>query len=133
MALESDYREIDLGRDFEIKEAKRVMRKFTEWWRDWSDEIPAEIIHTGKYKVRIGWWSGIFGELGLALDNNLIKDSGVKSRCEQFLGKYCGTDYWNFNTARTKKEDIDEANSILQLVINTLSRSYPESVETTSV
>ena len=86
--------------------------------------MPKQTLHAGgNFKVRINWWSGVCGYLNLALSSGLINDEIVKNECEAFLGKYAGQDYWEGGAKRTTKEDIDEANTVLEKVVENLQNS----------
>lgn len=68
---------------------------------DWSDEIPAQMIHSdaqnNKFKVRKNWFVGVSAMLSNVLDENVIK-----------------------NPEPTKKSDIDKANGIIDEVLRGL-------------
>lgn len=100
------------------KVRNKILQRLLEF-NDWSDEIPEAILHGGgKFKVRINWWSGVCGNLQNALSFELIKDPETRKVCEEFTKKYLAPHYWGTdNDKRTTREEIEEANRVIQRVI----------------
>ena len=88
-----------------------------------KDDIPKEIVHSfspdRNYKVRKGWWQGVYGEFEFMLkyldqQNNeeLITD------INQFLHDYEGKQ--GFIDRLTTEKDIQKANNLIDRAINAL-------------
>lgn len=94
---------------------------------DWSDEIPDHLVSSvdtpgdpPKDKARKTWFATVSGNIELAIINGLISDE-LAQKHEQFAQKYC--DDPEFGGRMTIKEDIDEANELLDAAINELESS----------
>jgi len=84
-----------------------------------SDEIPDKIIRgshpdRSKFKVRKNWFHGVVGYLGMALEQGLISGSTAQTEAENFIDYYTSDE---FGTRLTTAEDIERANSIINLVL----------------
>ncbi len=82
----------------------------------WSDEIPAEDIHNGNYKVRKNWWVTIRNITYLILRNCIISDES-KRQISNFNDKFSSEE---FNGRYTTKEDIAEGNEFVDFLIREL-------------
>lgn len=65
-----------------------------QWYRDeWSEEIPEEIIHSGMYKVRAAWFTGVISVIDVARDYNDIKSWRNRLRAKKFMKKYASQEF----------------------------------------
>jgi hypothetical protein len=111
----------------QYKERRRisVLMLLTKFRDEYSNKIPERILHGGgKFKVRINWWQGVCGNLSLAISSELINDEKLLDEMNKFLAKY-SQDNWNNGTKRTTKEEIDEADELLNVVICYLEKNQP--------
>jgi hypothetical protein len=92
---------------------------------DWSDEIPDQIHHDGKYKVRINWWNSTAAFLRIA-SKKLVDDPELRSRIKGFNDKYTDPAFWKGLTTRTTKEDIETANRVIRTTLDYLKGHYPD-------
>ena len=92
---------------------------------DCIDDLPKERVvpsdpNYHKYKCRTNWWQGILSRFRYLLEDGLIKDEGVSDSVEAFI-KFAMEEI-DFTKFRVK-EEIDQANEILDLVISHLESS----------
>lgn len=105
-------------------EEERKERDYLERLRklkdEWSDEIPKKIIHgpssdLKKFKVRRNWWQGVVGSLAMALERGQIPNPEVQEEVKEFLEHYTSEKF--HKQPLTTAEDIEKANSIINLVL----------------
>lgn len=105
------------------KEIVQKHIKRLEVLREYKDEAPAEMVHStsvdNKFKVRKGWWAGIVLSFRLLVEDNLLP----KEMCREIdclCKKYCDD---SFRERMTTEEDIDEANVLLEKIVNELNKN----------
>lgn len=83
----------------------------------WSEEVPAEEIHSGDSKYRKNFYqSGIFAIFMIA-ENGKIKSKEAKEAVEDFIEAFANEEFKNRFTTR---EDIDRANKDINTILKHL-------------
>lgn len=103
----------------ELSPRQKLLQELLRLRDEYSGEIPDRIVSSTDdqgYKVRKGWFSLVTGNLELGMEQGLVSQKLVE-KAEQFADKYCMGD---FAARLTTKEDIDEADALLNEVIEEL-------------
>lgn len=86
---------------------------------DWNDEIPEQVVHSNSpmanFKVRRGWFGNIILATRLALDDKSIRSDEGKKAAEQLISRFTSDKFREQKL--TKKEDIQEANRLIDIVL----------------
>ena len=91
---------------------------------DYSDEIPEEIIHEGKFKVRGRWFASIIADLEIGLREGVIGAQHV-GVIQSFFDKYLVETHDSqntFGTERITRDQIEEGNHLLDVVLGRKSK-----------
>ncbi|MFC1810378.1 hypothetical protein ACFLZH_02685 [Patescibacteria group bacterium] len=87
---------------------------------DFSNDIPETWISgNGNFKVRMNWWQPLIDTLDL-INMETIEDQVLKQEIEAFICKYSESGITHIGI---RKENIDEADLIIQKVIKYLQNS----------
>ena len=85
----------------------------------WSDEIPEKIIHSDsriKSKARRNWFTGVVANVENALTEEEIKTPEQKMAAEELLTRFTSKEF--IEQELTKKEDIQEANRLIDIILS---------------
>lgn len=83
---------------------------------EWSDEIPEEIIHSGKYKCRVNWFVIVKLCLEMGLEDGMISDPEI----QQLAGRFIEEIYSEREIRRKRRttiQEIQRVNSLINLVL----------------
>lgn len=83
---------------------------------EFSDEIPDEVIHFNKFKVRRNWWVGLLGALQNGLADGVFSDPRARLEIENFTNFYLDSANF-FDKPLTTQEDISRANRIINIAL----------------
>ena len=113
-------------KEYYSKILSETLSRFISLRQDFTDEIPDEISkpeHDPKYEVRksrVGFFTEIKDLISGLLRSQLINEPVLIEKCEEFLGFVKNANWSEQN--RIKKEDIEKANRILDILIQNLSK-----------
>jgi hypothetical protein len=105
--------------DFEPMTKEILIDLLTDLKDNWSEEIPARILHStdGHYKIRTGWFLSLASDLEVALSEGLLQDK-IKPDAEAFL------DWWvnEYGTGQkgtiiNTKVDINKGNAVITKIL----------------
>jgi len=87
-----------------------------------KDEIPAEVIHSNSpdnlRKVRGAWWSGVAGDMGIAIDEKMVTDEELKLSINEFIDKVEAMQFGDDTPASMRTvEEIAWANQFIDDVL----------------
>jgi uncharacterized protein YaaW (UPF0174 family) len=98
---------------FDLREQLKSLR------RDWSDEIPQEVIHfndeDSKYKVRRNWFQQIVTNTWMLLDEGKISNEESKKAAEELIEKFTSEEF--VERKLTTSEDIETANHLMDVIL----------------
>ncbi len=111
----------------EIDPKSLLIEKLKHLRDDYSDEIPAEMVHSSSpermFKVRRSWFHSLLVRLEVGLMDGVIKDPEVVSKVEEFT-QWAKEDFRVRDELRvTTREDIEKANDTISCVLNSLEPS----------
>jgi hypothetical protein len=97
---------------------KKVIEKLN-YFRHWNNKLSKDIMHSDlngekQLKVRKIWWQRVTMELDMLANEKNILSSELKDEVNDFIKKYCSTD---FGMRLTEKEDIKKADQVINDVL----------------
>lgn len=105
----------------ELSPRQKLLQELKRLRDEYSSEIPDRIISSEDdqgCKVRKAWFNYVTANFELAAMQGLISEELVQ-KTEQFADKYCNSD---FGERLTTKEDIEEADALLNETIEELEQ-----------
>jgi methylthioribose-1-phosphate isomerase len=87
-----------------------------------TDVVPKEIVYSTNpnnlLKVRGAWWAGVAGDLGIAVDEDLIQNAQLRRRIGRFVTKVGKLKFGDDTPAsRRTAEEIKWANEFIDKVL----------------
>lgn len=84
----------------------------------WSDEIPDRVIHSDSRimsKARRNWFVGVVADVKVALDEGYIQSAEAREATEKLMDRFTSRKF--IKQKLTKKEDIQEANRLIDVIL----------------
>lgn len=87
-----------------------------------KDAVPERIVHSSDpdnlYKVRGAWWTGVKGDLKIAVDEGFIPDAQLRQQIDQFIEGVKKMKFGDNSPASMRTaEDIARANKFINEVL----------------
>jgi len=91
-----------------------------EFLRDeFSDEIPAEIIHSdalnNRFKVRVGWFQGVVATAWNLLSEGQISGNRQQAAAQRLVDKFTSQEFVDQDL--TTRRDITVANRLIDIIL----------------
>ena len=102
------------------EDRKFFVQKLVVLRDDSEDEIPETMIYDGPYKIRKNWFHGVCGILNNIRHAELLGSWENIGLIDGFIEK---AESEEFKSRNTTQEDIKEANALIDLVIDELSKN----------
>lgn len=122
----------------EVETIQNYLNKFTSYRHSYINDLPANILKPGDsnyelYKCRGAWWTIISGNIQLARDQGIFKDTLILQEVQNFLDYVKSVQAQRSEQMkqgheyRYTRKDIDGADAFLDIFIVYLSKRAVES------